>query len=295
MKYKVGFIGVGLMGHGIARNILKNGCTLQFLEHPGNSKTDDLIDLGADSTSDIQAITKQNDIIFLCVTGSPQVKEIILGDNGVLSVIEADKIVIDCSTIEPNTSVAVAAELLKNSAYYFDAPLTRTPKEAEEGRLNMMLGGNKDLFEKIKPLLQCFAENIYFVGPVGSGHTMKLLHNYISLGNCALLAEAAVCAQRGGIDMRSFFDVLASGGGDSTALKRIQPFVTNQDDSALKFSIANSHKDISYYRSMANQSKVATASQGIEDLFKLALDQNVGNLSVPHLYNVLNKVSNGSS
>lgn len=225
------------------------------------------------------------------MTGSPQVNEIVLGSNGILSVIESGKIIIDCSTIEPSTSMTVSAELAKKGAHYFDAPLTRTPKEAEQGRLNIMLGGDKDLFQKIKPLLQCFAENIYFVGPVGSGHTMKLLHNYISMGNCALLAEAAVCAQRSGIEMDEFFNVLVSGGGDSTALKRMQPFITQQDDSALKFSIANSHKDIGYYKSMTEHLSVSSASGGIEYLFKLGVDQDAGKLPAPHLYTILEKIT----
>jgi len=236
-------------------------------------------------------VTKNSDIVILCVTGSPQVKEIILGSNGVLSAIEAGKIIVDCSTIEPSTSITVAAELAKEGAHYFDAPLTRTPKEAEQGRLNIMLGGDRELFEKIKPLLQCFSENIYFVGSVGSGHTMKLLHNYISMGNCALLAEAAVCARRSGIEMDEFFNVLVSGGGDSTALKRMQPFITQQDDSALKFSIANSHKDIGYYKHMAENLKVASASGGIEGLFNFGDDQDTADLPAPHLYTILEKIT----
>ena len=290
MNYKVGFIGVGLMGHGIAVNILKNGNALHFLEHPGNAPCNDLIQLGAKSSTKIQTLTAQNEIIILCVTGSPQVREIVFGEEGILSAIVTDKIVIDCSTIEPSTSIDVATALSERGAQYVDAPLTRTPKEAEEGRLNVMLGGDKTIFKKIKPLLECFAENIYFVGPVGSGHTMKLLHNYISMGNCALLAEAAVCAQRGGVDLYSFFDVLVSGGGDSTALKRMQPFINQEDDSALKFSLANSHKDIGYYNNMTKNLNVATASRGIEELFKIALDQNVGDLPAPHLYTLLSEL-----
>lgn len=287
MKYKVGFIGIGLMGHGIAKNILQGGHRLEFLEHAGNVATDDLLELGAGVASRSADIARNNDAIFICVTGSPQVTDIVFGKQGVLAGIGKGKIVVDCSTIDPLTSTEVADALAKRQAHYLDAPLTRTPKEAEEGRVNIMVGGDRATFRQIEPLLQTFAENIYFIGPAGAGHTMKLLHNYISMGNLALLAEATVCARRSGVTMDTFFDILTSGGGDSTALRRLKPYVLNKDDGALKFSLANGHKDVGYYRRMAKMLGVPTAAQGVLDLFALALEQNAGGRPVPHLVDIL--------
>jgi 3-hydroxyisobutyrate dehydrogenase-like beta-hydroxyacid dehydrogenase len=100
-------------------------------------------------------------------------------------------------------------------------------------------------------VLQCFAENITHVGPVGAGHGMKLLHNYVSLGMVTLLAEAAACAERSGVAADAFVEVLAKGGGGGIALERIKPYLLARDPSGLRFSIANARKDLDYYNTMA--------------------------------------------
>jgi 3-hydroxyisobutyrate dehydrogenase-like beta-hydroxyacid dehydrogenase len=147
---------------------------------------------------------------------------------------------------------AVGARLL-------DAPMTRTPKEAAEGRLNLLVGGDAALLEECRPLLRCFAENITHVGPVGAGHAMKLLHNYVSLGMVTLLAEAAACAQRSGVAADAFVDVLAKGGGGGIALERLKPYLLAGDTGGLRFSIANARKDLDYYNAMAGDAGAARA------------------------------------
>jgi len=134
---------------------------------------------------------------------------------------------------------------------FLDSPMTRTPKEAAEGRLNLLIGGDAALLEECRPLLQCFAENITHVGPTGAGHSMKLLHNYVSLGMVTLLAEAGACAQRNGVAPEAFVEVLAKGGGGGIALERIKPYLLARDPSGLRFSVANARKDLDYYNAMA--------------------------------------------
>jgi 3-hydroxyisobutyrate dehydrogenase-like beta-hydroxyacid dehydrogenase len=134
---------------------------------------------------------------------------------------------------------------------FLDCPMTRTPREAAEGRLNLLVGGDAGLLDECRPLLRCFAENITHAGPVSAGHSMKLLHNYVSLGMVTLLAEAAACAARSQVAPEVFVDVLAQGGGGGTALERVKPFVLAGDPSGLRFSIANACKDLGYYATMA--------------------------------------------
>ena len=129
--------------------------------------------------------------------------------------------------------------------------MTRTPQEAAEGRLNLLVGGDAALLQACRPLLQCFAENIFHAGPVSAGHSMKLLHNFVSLGMVTLLAEAAACAGRSGVSPDVFVDVLAKGGGGGIALERLKPYLLAQDVSGLRFSIANATKDLNYYNTMA--------------------------------------------
>jgi len=176
---------------------------------------------------------------------------VLTGGAGLLEGLRPGSIVIDCSTSIPSSSVRMAQSVQAAGSRFLDSPMTRTPKEAAEGRLNLLVGGDAALLEEVRPLLQCFAENITHVGPVGAGHSMKLLHNYVSLGMVALLSEAAACAERNGVAPEAFVDVLAKGGGGGIALERVKPYLLARDPSGLRFSIANARKDLDYYNAMA--------------------------------------------
>ena len=285
---KVGFIGVGLMGHGLAKNIVLSGYPLMFLDHPGNQPVDDLYKLGATSAEQISDIAVNNDVIVICVTGSEQVKEVTLKDGGLAQGLAQGKTVIDCSTIEPHVTQEVSQAILNTGAQFLDAPLTRTPKEAEQGKANVMVGGDLAVLNQVRPILETFAENVYHAGPIGTGITLKLLHNFVSLGNCVLLTEAVVCARKSGVDIETLIEVLATGGGDSMALKRLVPYVLNGDAGNFRFSIANSAKDTAYYKSLADHLNAnAVAADAVRQVFDHAKAQGHGNRPVPELIDVL--------
>ena len=257
MKQKIGMVGIGLMGHGIARNIAKHGYPLVVLEHAGNQPLDELRAAGATSEASVKALAAQVDVLILCVTGTPQVEAVLLGPGGALESLRPGTVVIDCSTAVPSSTERVAQAVQAAGGRFLDAPMTRTPKEAHEGRLNLLVGGDAILFDECRPLLACFAENITHAGPVGAGHRMKLLHNYVSLGFVALLAEAGACAQRAGVAPEVLVDVLAKGGGGGAALERLRPYLTAQDASGLRFSMSNALKDLGYYNAMAEDTGAA--------------------------------------
>ncbi len=248
---KIGMVGIGLMGHGIASNLVRKGHELVLLEHPGNQPLDALKAAGAASTPSARDLASRVDLVILVVTGSPQVEAVLTGAGGVLEGLRPGSTVIDCSTAIPSSTVRMAAAVQRAGSRFLDAPMTRTPKEAAEGRLNLLVGGDAALLEEFKPVLQCYAEHITHVGPVGAGHGMKLLHNYVSLGMVTLLAEAAACAGRSGVAPEAFVEVLAKGGGGGIALERLKPFLLAGDVGGLRFSIANACKDLGYYREMA--------------------------------------------
>ena len=248
---KIGMVGIGMMGHGIASNIIKRDYGLGLFEHPGNQPLDALKAAGAESFTSLPQLAAYADVVILVLTGSAQVESVLMAPGGLLEGLRAGTIVIDCSTSLPSSSVRVAAAVQAAGGRFLDVPMTRTPKEAAEGRLNLLAGGDPALLEECRPLLQCFAENITHVGPVGAGHSMKLLHNYVSLGMITLLSEAAACGQRNGVAPEAFVEVLAKGGGGGIALDRLKPFLLAGDTSGLRFSIANARKDLDYYNTMA--------------------------------------------
>jgi 3-hydroxyisobutyrate dehydrogenase len=282
--FRVGFVGVGLMGHGIARNLLEAEHTLSFLDHPGNQPTEDLRALGADSQTTLADTVRDKNVVLLCVTGTPEVEAVTLADGGLVDHLAPDTIVVDCSTAQPDSTLKVAARIKAAGAHYLDAPMTRTPKEAEAGKLNLMVGGETAVLDQIRPLLSAFAENIYHVGPTGSGHRMKLLHNFVSIGFTGLLAEATACAQSSGVDLERFVQVLDSGGGHGVVLDRLTPYILAHDYGAFRFSISNCHKDLSYYTHMADSMGLASiGAHALEQVFALAKADGAGEQPAPTL------------
>ncbi|MDN5843117.1 MAG: NAD(P)-dependent oxidoreductase [Alcaligenaceae bacterium] len=266
----IGMIGIGMMGHGIASNIVKHGHSMILFEHPGNQPLNDLIEAGARTTPSLKALADAADVIILCVTGTPEVEGILFREDGLLQSIRPGTLIIDCSTALPSSTRRVALEAEKAGAKFIDAPMTRTPKEAAQGRLNLTVGGDRETVEQARPLLQCYAENITYAGSVGSGHQLKLVHNFVSLGFSAVLAEAAACAQRAGIPAEVFLEVVGQGGGDSVVLNRFRPFLESQDHTAFRFTLKNALKDMSYYTTMARE---AGASHDMAESIRHAYEQ----------------------
>jgi 3-hydroxyisobutyrate dehydrogenase len=284
---RIGLVGVGLMGHGIAMNIVRHGYPLAFLEHPGNQPVDDLVAAGARPASSAETLAAECDVVILCVTGTPEVEDVLFRPDGVIAGLLQGTVVIDCSTAIPSSTERIAAAIDEAGGRFLDAPMTRTPKEAAEGRLNLIVGGDRALFDECRPLLACYAENIVHAGPVGAGHRLKLLHNYVSLGFTAVLAEAAACATRARIDPAVLLDVLDSGGGHGVVLDRMRPFLEARDDSGFRFTLANAAKDTDYYTTMAEELGAArTTAEAIRQTYARAARTDA-RATVPTLVDLL--------
>jgi 3-hydroxyisobutyrate dehydrogenase-like beta-hydroxyacid dehydrogenase len=287
---KIGMIGIGMMGHGIASNLLKHGHDLVVLAHAGNQPLDDLVAAGARVLDTPQALAAQVDVVILCVTGTPQVEAVLMGASGVLAGMRPGTTVIDCSTAVPSATEKMAQAVMARGGFFLDSPMTRTPKEAAEGRLNLLVGGDAALFEACKPILACFAENIVHAGPIGAGHRMKLLHNYVSLGSVTLLAEAAACAQLAGVSAQTFVEVLSVGGGWGAALERLKPYLASGDTSGLRFSLGNALKDLSYYNAMARDTRADhTVADAVRRTLETACQDGDPQALLPELVTMLAK------
>ncbi|MBL6927620.1 MAG: NAD(P)-dependent oxidoreductase [Rhodospirillales bacterium] len=289
---KVGFIGIGMMGHGLAKSVQRAGYRINFLVHPGNQPVDDLIDGGAEGLASAADIARASDVVFIVVTGSPEVENVVFSAGGLLEGLGAGKLVIDCSTALPESTMKVAAAIVEKGARYIDAPMTRTPMEAEEGRVNVMVGAEDADFAAAEPLLNAIAENIYRAGGVSTGHQMKLLHNFVALTNAVVLTEAVVCAQKGGVDIETLSEVLQTGGGDSTILRRVRPYLEQDDVSAFRFSISNACKDMGYYVGMAAAAKVPSGvAAAAHQTYVLAEAQGQGANPVPKMIDFIGKLA----
>src|SRR5437764_12173401 len=232
-KAKIGYIGVGLMGHGAAKNILAKGYPLTIMGHRNHAPVEDLLQRGAREGKSAAEIARGSDILFLCLPSSVEVETAVYGSNGVLEGAHAGLIVVDSTTADPNATRRIALDLAAKGARMLDAPLGRTPKEAEEGKLSTYVGGDDETFAAVKPVFDTYADTVIHVGPLGMGHTLKLINNFISIGTAAIISEAAATAAKVGVDMHKFYEVISAGGANSKMFQMVMPWVLDGDDSHL--------------------------------------------------------------
>jgi 3-hydroxyisobutyrate dehydrogenase-like beta-hydroxyacid dehydrogenase len=286
-KKKVGLIGVGLMGHGIGKNIVTKGYELSVMGHRNRTPIDDLVSKGAKEGKTPKAIAEASDVVFLCVTGSPQVEDLVFRKDGLLDGIKPGLIIADCSTAEPTSTVKVAEAIQAKGGYFVDTPMVRTPKEAEEGKLGLMTGGDEKVLEDIRPILDCFADTIIHAGPVGAGHTLKLINNFIAIGTAAVVAEGIAAGLKAKVDMKALNDIVVAGGAKSVMFERIIKVPLSDDDSAAKFAIDNARKDVRYYTNMTETMPLASpVAEAVHQTLVLAAAQGYGQKYVPRLVNL---------
>jgi 3-hydroxyisobutyrate dehydrogenase-like beta-hydroxyacid dehydrogenase len=255
--FRIGFIGLGLMGEGMATNIVKAGHQLTVTANRNRAPLERLVGLGAREATSPAEVAANSDYVIICVGTAEQVDAIVNGPDGILVGAHPGLMVIDSTTSHPDTTQKVAAALTAAGVTYIDAPLARTPKEAWEGRLNVMAGGEPADMERARPVLSLFAENIFHVGPVGSGHAMKLINNFLAIGAATLTVEAALAARALNVDLNKLYEVCSVGGANSAKFQAVMPWILEGDDSRMRFSIANAGKDMTYLKSLTENTTLS--------------------------------------
>lgn len=289
---RIGFIGLGMMGHGMARNLVTKGFAVTVLGHRNRTPVESLTKLGAKEAKSAADLARKSDIVFICVTGSPQVEETIYKADGVLAGAQQGLIVVDSSTSEPESTLKIGADLAKKGITFVDAPLTRTPKEAEEGRLNVMVGADGATFARIEPALKAFAENIFHVGALGAAHKLKLINNFIAMGQAAVIAEATAAAAKVGVDLEALVKLISAGGVNSGIFQMMVPPALKGDVSSFKFGLGNAGKDLRYYTHMTEQAGVPSPlGEAVHQIFVQASALGFADKFVPSLLEAHEKVN----
>ncbi|MBX3571231.1 MAG: NAD(P)-dependent oxidoreductase [Mesorhizobium sp.] len=253
----VGFIGLGLMGHGMAKNVVEKGFSLTALAHRNRKPLEDLLARGAREATTAQEVAERSSVVVLCVTGSREVEAIVRGEQGLAAGLRPGSVVIDCSTSDPNSTIALAEFLAGRGIDYVDAPLSRTPKEAWEGTLDTMVGAEPAVFDRVRPVIATWAAKIVHIGGIGDGHRMKLLNNFVSLGYAAIYAEALVLAEKVGISPQRFDAVIRGGRMDCGFYQTFMGYAIDGNREAHRFTLSNALKDLTYLESMADATRVA--------------------------------------
>ena len=293
MTEKIGFIGLGYMGHGMAKNLVEKGFPLTVMAHRKRETIEDLKQRGAVEVETARAMAEACDIIVLCVTGSTQVEAILNGPDG-LAAAGKKLLVIDCSTSEPAITKRLAGELAGRGITLIDAPLSRTPKEAWAGTLDVMVGGAPEDVRRARPVLEAFAGRIVETGATGSAHMMKLLNNFVSLGYGALYAEALMLGAKAGVSAQTFHAVIGGGRMDCPFFQTFFEYVVGGNRDAHKFTLDNALKDLTYLANFANADGAANpVGAAVRNTYALAIGLGRGGDYVLMLTDVVASVNAG--
>ncbi|HEX2948954.1 MAG TPA: NAD(P)-dependent oxidoreductase [Armatimonadota bacterium] len=239
---QIGFIGLGLMGAPMAANLLKAGYTVTVWNRT-TAKMKPLVELGAIQAENPADVARRSSIIITIVTDTPQVREVVFGEHGIVHGAHRGTILIDCSTISPSAVRAIADDLHPYTMVMLDAPVSGGPEGAKAGTLSIMVGGDEAVFQSALPVLQAMGRTIRFVGAQGSGQLVKICNQIACAMNMLGMCEAMTMASRGGIDLNIVREILMGGAAGSWMMENWAPKIIDRKFTP-GFSVANCQKDL---------------------------------------------------
>jgi len=238
----VGFVGLGGMGAGLVKNLLAHGVPVSVLDRRTEA-VDAAVGRGARAAASVTDLARSSDVLMVCVNTADDSEDVILG---ALEHLGPGKIVVEHTTTNPDSILRLDAAVRAAGAEFAEAPMTRTPLHADRGEVNVLYGGPGELLEKLRPLFDCYAENVFHVGPLTHAIKLKLIHNYIAFANVASWCEGFALAAREGLDMTQVIDIISAAGGKS-GMMDLYGRSTLQRDFEPLMSLANAMKDVGYY------------------------------------------------
>ena len=255
-KPTIGFIGLGIMGGAMVSRLQDLGYSLTVLGNRDRSNLDLAIVRGAKEAVTAKDVAQGSDIVMLCMGTSDHVESRMRGADGVIAGLRSGATVIDFGTSLPGSSRTLAVEVLQAGGSFLDAPLGRTPVHAKDGLLNIMTSGDRNTFDGVEPVLKDLGENVFYLGAVGSGHTIKLINNFFGMTVANAMAEAFAMADVAGVDRAQLYDVMAAGPLYSGMMGFVKAYGVDNDPGQLAFAIKNAAKDVGYYVRMAEEAGV---------------------------------------
>ena len=283
-KPKIGFIGLGLMGAAIVSRLQDLQYSVTVCANKSRPKIDAAVARGAIEVMTARNVAEQSDIIMLCMDTSASVEARVRGSDGLISGLKPQAVVIDFGTSIPNSTRALGSEVTASGGFYLDAPLGRTPTHALEGKLNIMASGDKLAFDAVFDVLQDLGENVFHLGALGSGHTIKLINNFFGMTVANAMAEAFAIADVAGVDRAQMHSVMAAGPLHSGMMDFVKAYAVDNDPNQLAFAIKNAAKDVGYYTRMAQDAGVESfMSQGALTALTAAIKQGRGDEMVSQM------------
>jgi len=279
----IGFIGLGLMGRAMVGCLQDAGYDLTVLGNRDRTGVEEAVARGAKEAQDAKSLTQKADIVMICVSTSDQVEARVYGEDGILTGAKPGQIVIDFGTSLPGSTKKIGADLAGKDSIYLDAPLGRTPAHAKDGLLNIMCSGDEAAYARAKPVLDVLGENVFHLGALGNGNTIKLINNYYAMTSALALTEAFAMADSAGVNRQALYEVIAAGPNHSGMMDFIRNYAVDGKVD-LAFSVDNAAKDVGYYRKMAEGLGLQSRMSGAADAtFREIRQGGDGGLLVPQV------------
>lgn len=281
----LGFIGLGVMGGRMCRNLAQKSQKPVIAYDVDAAKAEALAAHGVKAAGSIADVVRQADIVFMCVPGEPQVREVAFGDNGLVANARSGQTIVDMTTATVEVNREVAAALAEKGCDFADAPVARGVPAAENGTLAITVGASDDVFERIKPYLACMGAEISHCGGVGNGQVMKLMNNMLIFQTVNALAEAMAIATRAGVDRSRVFEILSKGSADSYCMRKHGSHMVTGEYPDDQFPTTYSLKDLRYALSLADTVGVnAESAKLAEKKLVEAIDRGYGQFYSPVIY-----------
>ncbi len=261
MSDTIGFIGLGIMGRGMSHNLLKAGYAVRVWNRAA-ARMEPLVAAGASAGTSPADVATQSDIIITCVSDTPDVEAVILGENGVIHGARPGALVIDCSTISPQATAKIAAQLAEKGVHMLDAPISGGSEGAANGTLSIMVGGKAAQFERALPALQAMGQTITHVGGTAAGQMVKLVNQILVVGTMQAVSEALLFAQAGGLDLEKTLTAVSGGAAGSWMLSNRGPQVAARDWRP-GFTIDLQQKDVRLVLEAADQMGAPLPATGL--------------------------------
>lgn len=281
---KIGFIGLGIMGGAMSANLIKKSKQDVFVFDFDETKVATSVSIGAHACTSSAEVVKNTDVIFTSVPKAEHVRAV---HESVYDMIKPGQIFIDMSTIAPKDSVALGKKINEYGAQFLDVPIVKSKQQAIDGTLGIYVGGPKDAYEKVEPLLELLGSDIVYMGESGKGITMKILHNMMVGEIQNGVNEMLLLAEKNGIDWQTFLKAISIGGANNFYIQtKAKAIGERKFDTA--FSIANMRKDVGIALDMVNDQEINLPGVAlVNKIYQQAVDRNLGNLDFSASFKVV--------